>query len=83
MHEQSHTAPAVVIKTVDNGPYQVKGPARLVDHEGNVYHLRAGRTRLLCRCGSSASKPFCDGSHVRRGFVADERAAADVEQESA
>ena len=62
--------PAVVIKTVDNGPYQVKGPVRLVDHENNVYDLGGRRTHLLCRCGLSARKPFCDGAHARSGFDA-------------
>ncbi|WP_406690647.1 CDGSH iron-sulfur domain-containing protein [Saccharopolyspora sp. ID03-671] len=73
MDEAASVEPAVVIKTVDNGPYQVKGPIKVVDHENNVYELGPGRTRLLCRCGLSEKKPFCDGSHSRQGFVAAER----------
>jgi CDGSH-type Zn-finger protein len=30
--------------------------------------LEAGRTYLLCRCGGSSNKPFCDDTHLTNGF---------------
>jgi CDGSH iron-sulfur domain-containing protein 3 len=51
----------VVIKVRAGGPYRVRGPIRLLDHEGR--ELPAGGDVVLCRCGRSADKPFCDGSH--------------------
>jgi 3-phenylpropionate/trans-cinnamate dioxygenase ferredoxin subunit len=30
----------------------------------------AGEQTALCRCGRSAKKPFCDGTHRQIGFVA-------------
>lgn len=77
--DEHYAVPSVVIKTVDNGPYQVKGPVRVVDHENNAYDIGPGRTRLLCRCGLSGNKPFCDGSHVREGFDAAGRAVPGIE----
>jgi CDGSH-type Zn-finger protein len=71
--------PTVVIKTVDNGPYQVKGPIKLVDHAGNEYELGGRRTQLLCRCGRSATKPFCDGARARTGFDAAGRVDTEAE----
>lgn len=73
MTGQPASEPAVVIKTIDNGPYQVKGPVKVVDHAGAEYVLN-GRTQLLCRCGLSEKKPFCDGAHARTGFDASGRA---------
>lgn len=61
------------ITTRLNGPYLVKGPVRLVDADGKEFTL-TGDTFALCRCGHSANKPFCDGSHGRQGFQAAEKA---------
>lgn len=52
----------VTIKVRANGPLKVTGPIRLVDHEGRAFELD-GDDVVLCRCGRSADKPFCDGSH--------------------
>ena len=53
----------------DDGPYEVTGAVEIVDAEGNAIPVE-GRTVFLCRCGGSASKPFCDGTHAKIGFVA-------------
>lgn len=57
-----------------NGPYLVEGDdVTVVDWDGNAYQL-AKRPFKLCRCGASAKRPFCDGSHSRIGFAAAEAA---------
>jgi CDGSH-type Zn-finger protein len=40
----------------------------IVDGEGRAFDLAGRRIVSLCRCGESAEKPFCDGSHHRCGF---------------
>jgi CDGSH-type Zn-finger protein len=67
----------VTITPRDNGPYLVTGPATLVDADGTEYDISERNTIALCRCGGSATKPFCDGTH-KIGFEAAERAAADA-----
>jgi CDGSH-type Zn-finger protein len=65
----------VVIKARHNGPYKVTGPITLIDADDREYDLGAmGETIVLCRCGGSTNKPFCDGTHSQIGFAAAERA---------
>jgi CDGSH-type Zn-finger protein len=52
----------------NNGPIRIEGDFEILDPSGNPFDL-GGRTAVsLCRCGQSASKPFCDGAHKRTGF---------------
>ena len=44
----------------------VRGDLRIYHSDGREM-VDAGRV-LLCRCGHSANKPFCDCSHDRVGF---------------
>ncbi len=56
------------ITPLSNGPIRIEGEFTIHDPLGNEFGL-AGRTVIsLCRCGQSANKPFCDGSHARTGF---------------
>jgi CDGSH-type Zn-finger protein len=65
----------VTIRVRDNGPLLVEGPVTVVDAEGNKFEIPAGKPAIaLCRCGQSARKPFCDGTHKTCNFMAAERA---------
>ena len=48
---------------------------RLIDVDGNEYDVGdPGKPIVLCRCGASKTKPFCDKTHSEIGFAAAERA---------
>ena len=53
----------------NDGPLRLEGDnIQIVDTDGKVFGL-AGRVVVsLCRCGQSANKPFCDGTHNKIGF---------------
>ena len=68
--------PLVEIKVRDNGPYKVTGPVRLIDADGGAFEVPEGKAIVLCRCGRSQSKPFCDATHKEVGFSSCERAGA-------
>ena len=54
----------------DNGPIllDVAGPCT-VERDGKVEHVER-LTVALCRCWHSETKPYCDGTHRRAGFLA-------------
>jgi CDGSH-type Zn-finger protein len=59
---------AAKVTIFNNGSIRIEGDFTMQDADGKEYGL-AGRTVIgLCRCGQSANKPFCDGSHKRVGF---------------
>ena len=59
-------APPVVntLRLRENGPLAFEAALTVAGVE------QASPRATLCRCGASANKPYCDGSHVAAGFVA-------------
>lgn len=77
-----------IVEVTEDGPYRVRGVpvVRTAQVETELGEPIAwepdqpvsdGRDILLCRCGGSSTKPFCDGTHEVYGFdgteVADRR----------
>ena len=50
-----------------NGPLRLDGSCEVVHPTAGV--IFAGEQTALCRCGQSAKKPFCDGTHRQIGFT--------------
>jgi CDGSH-type Zn-finger protein len=88
------TAPARTITVTANGPYLVTGDVplyrrRSVDSEHGeplawetTEHVETRDRYALCRCGQSERKPFCDGTHARVGFVADDSSTGTYDDRS-
>jgi len=55
------------IECVPDGPLRVHGLPSLRNSKGQ--DLPVKEVMALCRCGGSAKKPFCDGTHRTNGFT--------------
>jgi CDGSH-type Zn-finger protein len=64
----------VTIQVRANGPLKVTGPVTIIDADEVQFELPPGSSIVLCRCGHSKNKPFCDTTHREIGFVADDTA---------
>lgn len=63
--EHSNAAPIVnTVRVRENGPLALEAELQIRGQAQSVPRA------TLCRCGQSANKPYCDGSHVAAGFVA-------------
>ena len=56
----------------ENGPVEYKGDLRIGDES-------VSKRAVLCRCGKSQNKPYCDNSHVEAGFTATGECESDSE----
>jgi CDGSH-type Zn-finger protein len=76
----SKSNPTASVQVTKDGPYLVSGNLPLVtetigtNSEGESVAWRPGKkfpsqpSVALCRCGHSAKKPYCDGSHGKVAF---------------
>ncbi|MFC4018715.1 CDGSH iron-sulfur domain-containing protein [Micromonospora sp. GCM10011542] len=69
MRSERTNEAAATITPYQDGPLLVRGDFELVTPDGERIDGRRG-TVALCRCGKSALKPFCDGTHKAINFRA-------------
>lgn len=62
----AESANIMKVEVTPDGPYLIKTECVIV-HSNGTEETKTG-TVALCRCGSSANKPYCDGSHRKIGF---------------
>lgn len=54
------------VTPLPDGPLLVEGNVEICAGTGRTVNRTV--KAALCRCGQSANKPYCDGSHTRAGF---------------
>jgi len=63
MEKDNQKQPPAVAEIIDEGPLKISGNIHLKDLKRNI-NLAATEV-LICRCGRSGNKPFCDGTHCK------------------
>ncbi len=68
--------PKIKLTVNRNGPLRIQGAKELIEsgelqiewNDGTPVEPTNLNAFTICRCGASASKPFCDGAHSQMGF---------------
>ncbi len=55
------------IEVLENGPLLIYGTLKITDKDGK--ETIKDKTTAFCRCGQSANKPYCDGTHIGAKFI--------------
>ncbi len=63
---ETAAADSIKVQILPDGPVLIRGDVEVTHADGSS-ETNSGST-AFCRCGASASKPYCDGSHKRIGF---------------
>lgn len=65
-HMSDEAKEEIKVEVAKDGPLMVHGDLNVKLPDGNEESRE--RVTAFCRCGASANKPFCDGSHKRTDF---------------
>lgn len=63
MEQEGKEKPAARVEVIDNGPLKITGNILLRDLKRDITDTPA--EIFICRCGRSATMPFCDESHKK------------------
>lgn len=56
-----------IVEVMPDGPLLVYGNITIKGKDGS--ETKKNNVTAFCRCGQSANKPYCDGTHKKTGFV--------------
>lgn len=65
-HKDSHVSTEHIVEVVENGPLLVFGNIEVKKKDGT--EKKESHVTAFCRCGASANKPYCDGTHTKINF---------------
>ena len=64
-NETKNTIEKMEVRITGGGPILMRGEVKIIHKDGTE---EVKNNVALCRCGQSANKPFCDGSHHKFDF---------------